>query len=755
MFCPKCGQQLADGSQFCGACGSPLNVTVQSDPQDPKTGQDGQPAGNTSDKKKFPLKVLIIAAAAVVVVVVAVIVLVSVLGKSKSADNAYVYLSDGSYEYIANLSKGTSVEISSSKSSDISSNLVRFSSDGTYVYYFTKYDSSTGTGTLCRAQYAKLKDGSGKNDDYIETIATNVYIGFSMLNDDIIIYKTGDDTLYCYDGESTQSIAKDVSGYYSDDGERLMYYTVDQSDYTYIVYGLSLDDPDNAIRLADNVEWFYSYVDLDNIFYCTYDADEKEMLYVVGMDGESVCLGTDPSFVYSSSGTYYFTVESGETISLYDYVIDDYAESDSSITEPDLEDYVITDYDFDRLYYDDDNSEVTEYYTSCTNAIAFYSSGWFYRSMEYAAENDDELGEYFQTFVDKYLEQEDVYGYILVTDEVKEDLITLVTSCGYESDYWIECCFSREEDGTTYDYDTYYDDLDIWYSAEDRIELRAELQNEENNMALYALYSYSDGEVAVVAESIVDTSLNSGVLIYNTADSLTATLYIEDISYVSEVTYDFYVQADAGDSVFLFESAQSATISEDVADIYDTLYESDYPYFYAYGDFILLECDYGPLYNISISDGVLESADIISDDAYVFAISDGVVYYTADTYTSSSYDEFGDVYSYDGESSTRLAQDVLTYYVTIYDDGSLLVYSDISYGYYDDEEEYELTMISAKGEKTVIDDEVTYYVRVDSDTLLYIADDNLYYYDGDESVLVEYDVDYFWSLNSLSYIRSY
>ena len=755
MFCPKCGQQLADGSQFCGACGSPLNVTAQPDPQDPKTGQDGQPAGNTSDKKKFPLKVLIIAAAAVVVVVVAVIILVSVLGKSKSADNAYVYLSDGSYEYIANLSKGTSVEISSSKSSDISSNLVRFSSDGTYVYYFTKYDSSTGTGTLCRAQYAKLKDGSGKNDDYIETIATNVYIGFSMLNDDIIIYKTGDDTLYCYDGESIQSIAKDVSGYYSDDGERLMYYTVDQSDYTYIVYGLSLDDPDNAIRLADNVEWFYNYVDLDNIFYCTYDADEKEMLYVVGMDGESVCLGTDPSFVYSSSGTYYFTVESGETISLYDYVIDDYAESDSSITEPDLEDYVITDYDFDRLYYDDDNSEVTEYYTSCTNAIAFYSSGWFYRSMEYAAENDDELGEYFQTFVDKYLEQEDVYGYILVTDEVKEDLITLVTSCGYESDYWIECCFSREEDGTTYDYDTYYDDLDIWYSAEDRIELRAELQDEENNMALYALYSYSDGEVAVVAESIVDTSLDSGVLIYNTADSLTATLYIEDISYVSEVTYDFYVQADAGDSVFLFESAQSATISEDVADIYDTLYESDYPYFYAYGDFILLRCDYGPLYNISISDGALESADIISDDAYVFAISDGVVYYTADTYTSSSYDEFGDVYSYDGESSTRLAQDVLTYYVTIYDDGSLLVYSDISYGYYDDEEEYELTMISTKGEKTVIDDEVTYYVRVDSDTLLYIADDNLYYYDGDESVLVEYDVDYFWSLNSLSYIRSY
>ena len=766
MFCPNCGKQLPDGSRFCGFCGKSVNAAAQPDPSGAKVNTErqappGAAPGKAAEKKKFPLKIVIIAAAAVVVIVIAAVILIPLLlGKSKSADNAYVYLSDGSYELVTNLKKGTSVEISSSKFSDISSNLVKFSSDGTYVYYYTKYDYDTYTGTLCRAQYSKLKENSSKNDKYIETIASNAGLGFSMLSDDSIVYRTSDDALYYYSGEGTVCIAKEISGYSVSD-DIIIYYVCDDSDYTYDIYGVDTDDIDNVIELAGSVDGYYDITDPDNILYYVYeDYDEgTKTLYSVGMDGDAATLAEGVYTVLQYDDDVYYLAENGQTVSLYDYVIDDYAQSDSSITEPDIEDYVITAYDFDRLYYDDDNSEVTEYYTSCTNSITFYSSGWFYRSMEYAAEYDDELGEYFQTFVDKYLEQEDVYGYILVTDEVKEDLITLVTACGYESDYWIECCFSREEDGTTYDYDTYYDDLDIWYSAADRIELRAELQDTENDIAVRTLYQYSDGESTPLAENILYLENDSGMLICSTTGSVSAQVNIEEISSIYDVSLTLYPEVNADAYALLFSTGESITISEEFVDIYTSLGGEDYVYFDAEGDFIFLVGEDDSLYSATIKDNVLTGAELLSDCAEIISADEDVVYYFADTYTDDMYYTYGDLYCYDGEESTCLARDIITYYATIYSDDVVLAYTYVDYIWddyeWDEIEVYELAMINAKGEETIIAYDVSYYVRVDSDTLLYISDDDLYYYDGDESVLVAYDVDYFWSLNSLDYIRSY
>ena len=35
MFCPNCGNQIADGSAFCPACGKATNVTIQAVPVQP------------------------------------------------------------------------------------------------------------------------------------------------------------------------------------------------------------------------------------------------------------------------------------------------------------------------------------------------------------------------------------------------------------------------------------------------------------------------------------------------------------------------------------------------------------------------------------------------------------------------------------------------------------------------------------------------------------------------------------------------
>ena len=39
MFCPKCGQELPDGSKFCAACGAQLT---------PNAGNQAQPAGSAA-----------------------------------------------------------------------------------------------------------------------------------------------------------------------------------------------------------------------------------------------------------------------------------------------------------------------------------------------------------------------------------------------------------------------------------------------------------------------------------------------------------------------------------------------------------------------------------------------------------------------------------------------------------------------------------------------------------------------------------
>lgn len=343
MFCPNCGENLPDGSKFCGSCGANLTELI-SDVMTRPEGDGGSSAmaqgGPASvDLQPVPSKrkgskklIAVVAAAAAVVVVIAALGFKVFSSFSGKKDHAYIYFSDGKYELLTNVKKGESIEVASSRAEYASNFLLAFSPDGKYIYYYTKYDSSTATGTLCRAEYGKLKEDSSKNDKYIETIASNISIGFEFLDDGIVIYTNGDGTLFCYDGKESTRIARDVNYYYTDGSKRVAYVTGDYDD-GYTLYGVSLNDVENDIKLASNFSYICSAEDFDNILYVKDEDDYSQTLYVVGFQKDSERLGRDVYILSTLSGRVYFSMENGTILNLYDYVEDDNSLTDYHYAE--------------------------------------------------------------------------------------------------------------------------------------------------------------------------------------------------------------------------------------------------------------------------------------------------------------------------------------------------------------------------------------------------------------------------------------
>ncbi len=343
MFCPNCGENVPDGSKFCSSCGVNLgefasvsgamkaNRETSALPAS-QVGQETAQAKSTLAKKKNGKRVMVglvaVAVVMVVVVVLGIKALFSFFAGKVSANgyfskgNAYAYFSDGSYELITDIKEGTSIEIASSRAEYASNYLLAFSPDGKYVYYYTKFDTSTVTGTLCKAEYGKLKEDPTKNDQYTEVIASNVCIGFEFLEDGTVLYTDDDSSLFFYNGEDVSRIAKDVYYYYTDGAGKVAYVTGDY-ETGYTLYGVSLDHPDSERTLASHLSYISTAEDFDNILYVKQEEDYSQTLYVVGFDKDSQRLGRNVDIISTLDERVYFTVKNGDTLKLYDYVEDD------------------------------------------------------------------------------------------------------------------------------------------------------------------------------------------------------------------------------------------------------------------------------------------------------------------------------------------------------------------------------------------------------------------------------------------------
>ena len=163
------------------------------------------------------------------------------------------------------------------------------------------------------------------------------------------------------------------------------------------------------------------------------------------------------------------------------------------------------------------------------------------------------------------------------------------------------------------------------------------------------------------------------------------------------------------------------------------------------GDYVLVEdSDEDTLYAAKVSGNVIGSLEIVSDDASICSVEDGVLYYVANKYDSNG-TSYVDLYTYANGKSTRAAQDIAADYATVYEDGQLLVHT--GYNSYDDKE---IALIAKDGTRTVIADGVSWVRRVDKNTTLYISDNDLYSYDGKEKTRLLTDVDQMWCRDTLA-----
>ena len=698
MICPRCGSNVVEGDKFCQNCGAELRKS---------------PKKKINSKKIIAIGGVIIAAGAIGLGGVA------VFKNLNKADNAYVYFSDGQYELLTDLKKDRNINFSSGTEDNYDkSDLVKFSNDGKYVYYYSQYTTGSYTGTLCRAEWAKLSQNSERNEKYIEVIDTNISTYFRFAKDDGIVYKNDMNDLFYYNGKEPVRIAKSVMNYMTDGADRVIY-TVsnedgsDSSGETYRLYGINLDAPEEKKKLASDVSYIVNQDDFDNIFYSKSTSDNDIELYVVGFNKERECLGKQTSNIYYKDGEIYYTAGNGNSVSLYDYVDD----PENATNTEDEEDTSAHYEPLDWYCYEEDYDEI---YASCSQACTFLEGG-----EQETIEGQSEDG--FKKFTEKYKNLENKQGYFLVTDEIKEDLIELAENYGngYD-DEWLEFCFAKEEG----------EDDNSWTDNSEY--MREQLKDSDNNYPLSNLCCYKDGKITTISEDVIAVKNYANCFSYATKDMITDRIKLEDVSECSDVEDLFKVILGEQSSLIPYDQeASTVKLSKESAEYLNNVGSDTWIYVYMVGNSVYVLEDEGTLMAAPVKDSVAGKFTKVADNAVYLGKSETTYYHGIENDTDY------DIYSCTDGKSTLKAENIELDDFTVYDDMILVATMGNSYS------EYELSMISEDGKQVIIADDVSQYIRADEKNILYISDGDLYVYDGKERKMLGLDVDYFWTKNEM------
>lgn len=728
MKCSNCGTEIEEGSLFCTGCGKKVSEMVQEDlptvtvdeeildeieiPQQENStgnpeptpvqktatqeakktaqksteqqtvsdaGKDAQTTSDPDTKKKYRLIGII----AVVVIAVAAVLVVMFMkrgsGSTDSNEKKLVYEQDGVLYYIPNMDKDADpIEIDETR--DDNYWLYEFSPSGKYLYYQELDDRST----LCRVELARLKADSKNNSNYIQEIDTKV-MDYTLMDDERLIYRDNDRTLYYYDGKEETDIDDEVSDYYYN--ADTIYYNVyrdDDDDPSYYYYDTASGDGDCIIKNAYALDFDYEtgscYVE---------DGDE---VYLVNKDGEEerVLNGVD-SVVDASvkNKRIYFTRERSIEKTLYDFVDDPYLSEDQSVGgEPDAVDYL---------------TEVPE--STALSEVA----------QNFLAEFPEDRYSYLadRTYWIDTLQMDEYYN--------EDD----------EQDYYFD---PAPEKWYTCDWDSYYADQDAYESATERDELRSALKDETYTWNYSDLYVWNQGsDEQELVESIDSVSLgvdnDHQILYYQKAASndgaLNNKISIDNVYNTDSVRE--WLNADYGydDSDEDYDDEESDTQPDETCYVMVGTKEQemdvnvDGMQVSENGKTAIIWADEdgdSAIYDYDVTaDGLKEAGEINGDVFRGSWVGDSYYYMTDD-------DEYGDLCVYKNQKSTTLAKNISTYQFNVYADGNVCAYKDY--------EDMDLRLFDSNGTDTKISKDVQNYSYINANRIVYEKNDNLYVYNG-------------------------
>lgn len=639
-FCPNCGTAIPAGSAFCPNCGA--NAV---------TGAVAEEAEKPKEKKKSKgLLIGIIAACAVVLAAVAGLIFVGGGNKSSSADYAF-YIKDKEVFYTEPGSNNP-VQITEQlideddignyelayESSEMRYYFVK-SDDGSLIFYPDKISYDDDGFNLYYKKLSKADKEGQKIDSDIAAYSVNDAAA-------LITYIKGDGDLYSYNLKKSDKtkISTDVSNYeVSDDGKKVYYLNDEEELYVW------KQDKDKEKIDSDVTEVYYITDDFKTIYYTKEDSFYKK---TEGKDKEKIASNVSEVLrVYDSGAAYYIKDNSGSQ-SISDFIVDDMAEEDLNIKEPEWPDYPSR-----YSYYSDSayNAAVAEYNKAkeeYDEKYQQYQEKLFRDQMRDALDDETSFNlEQYELFYYNGKDTEKVtegfmgrYSYntasdteMIVYTALDMESFEKVKLSKFENIYDLESTITTEllqsanhyvaagakasvidvEEGRNF----------VLNAAGDRVLFLSDVDSEKSRGDLYVV-KINNGKVS--APELYDSDVYTGTGVYFTGGG-----HIRYFKDYDEENGDLYVdRKQAGYDVYR----------------YSLMYDEDNDKLYYYTD-----------YDTSKQEGTLMvykdgKSEKIADDVNEYVLADGDVFYLSE-YSQKSYK--GELYCYSGKKSKKVDDDVV------------------------------------------------------------------------------------------------
>ncbi len=562
MKCKNCGEELPEGSVFCGNCGTRLDVSAgfsesaedeydtdeseeydedyteyeepeaEEEPDDEpeqkyyeeKRPVQKRPVADTP-KKKLPIGPIIGIVAALAVVVVVAIVAVNFIGSGSGKNHYFSVVYDTSDEVIVvtydnkafTIQPDDDIEDASIKASTdtclvISAKVETEEYDEEYDEYYTTYTEQYYF-VYGYEKYCQLTDDGSTCSIAVDANA--------------VAYINEDYELYLYNGKKSEHIADDISSVrISPDGKTLVYrtYEEDAEDAELVIYqnGKSekIAEGMRVVSVSNKGKYIYAY-DTDNRLYVLNAKGESEKIQS-SIDTSSCEANSDKTEVmYTSDGNTYVSVKGGEKQKLFDSDNVWMVDTDNDTLDADeFEGHYYMEYDYNSsdstLYYLNKKFETTKIATS----------------VRYARVSANE-----KTVI--YVKNNGIYEYSLSKDE-SEKIIKDISS-----ETFTLSCFAVSEDGKSIYYINEDDELCYYNGKEAKV-------IDDDGDAVELVYSYGDAMFFLYDEY---------------------TKYDEN-GYYEYTTYDLYYYKN-GDSKAKSITSDVSSITVDENYIYYTTYDGD------------------------------------------------------------------------------------------------------------------------------------------------------------------------------------